>query len=350
MIQLHRMLYDLISGLKKWEENMKEVPEQLWNGFQLFIQQCSRFDVIPPSNLADFIKRLQMPVKKWGFSEIEQFIPLDARLIDQDIGVSIDAEEFIDSSVVPSEYEQSMIKQILLYCREYDLDDEYRRIRIFLANPKHAVVTRQQLYSFLGDINDKDLAKLFIKCYEEIQEINRYRKCTHCGWTLHSQQGVWRCNKENVCQRYGSGKEPQTFPDEKAIYYRLTSGIQRYTLIPGMAENSIANKLENKGYQITMYPEVDLYDILVKNGNRSIKIDVKDYRQPFYLARYIEQKMMESNWNKDVWYVVPQRHIKDTPLYIERVYHHLNDWHIRILSEQQLLNKVGELLHENVST
>lgn len=161
MEEPYKMLFLLIDGLKKWEENKETVPDKVHQGQRLFIRECSKTGVLPPIDLPYFIKLLEKPSKDWGISNFQNIFPPYASLLDKEIGVTIEAEDFLEDFQSPDEYEQSVMKRILIYCRDHSLDRKYRETRIFLSNPNHAVISFQKIYELKSKLNDGELAQYF---------------------------------------------------------------------------------------------------------------------------------------------------------------------------------------------
>lgn len=266
----YEMLFNLVIGFKEWEEQKKKtpIPFQVHVGHRLFIYECSRNEVSPPVTLPELIQVLQKPSEEWGIKDIETIFPSDASLLDKEIGVTIEAEDFLEEQSSTDEFEQSEMKKILLYCRKHNLEDTYRVIRTFLANPKHSVISFQQWYEFKGKINDQELLKCLSSCYENIEDVDRYRVCPNCGWTLEWKKGAWRCNKENICHVLADFNDLRFFSKTPQKLMRMKSGIQKYTLLPGMSELRIAEKLRKRGHYVILYPNIDEYDILVQKGDK----------------------------------------------------------------------------------
>jgi hypothetical protein len=143
MKEPYKMLYYLITGFKKWEEQIEIVPVEVYLGQRLFIRECSQTGVEPPIDLPSFVKLLEQPSKEWGIPNLINIFPPDASLLDMEIGVTIEAEDFLEDFQYPDEYEQSVMKRILLYCRDKNLENKYREIRTFLSNPIHSVIPFQ---------------------------------------------------------------------------------------------------------------------------------------------------------------------------------------------------------------
>lgn len=217
------------------------------------------------------------------------------------------------------------MKQILITSRRKKLVSDYRSIRAFLSNPNHSVITYHKLYDFVyRNVKDADLQNLVFSCYEEFVNVTNYRKCPNCGWTLEWRKGNWRCNKEDVCHFVSDVQEFSSFgmTDEKLI--RMTPGIQKYVLLPGMSEQNIAKKLSKKGYTVTMYPNIDEYDIQIELKNQVTMIDVKDYRNSWQLANYLNN-LHQSKIKSNILYVIPDYRLQMTTHYQRKVINLLRD-------------------------
>ncbi|MCH6265337.1 hypothetical protein [Neobacillus citreus] len=330
----YKLLFLLISGLKKWEENKETVPEKVHQGQRLFIRECAKSGVEPPIDLPNFVRLLERPSGEWGITNLQNLFPPDASLLDKEIGVTIEAEDFLEDFQSPDEYEQSVMKRILLYCRDLTLDSKYREIRTFLSNPKHAVIPFHKIYELKSKLNDVELAQLFHACYKEIENVDQYRQCPHCGWTLEWKNGHWRCNKESICHSLGDFKDLDYFPKTDQKLFRLIPGIHKYILLPGMSEIRLAEKLRKKGLMVTLYPNVDQYDIQAEANDKRIFMDVKDYRSPFQLAQYINRNLHKLE--DEIWYVVPDYRVKLFPGYLDTVKSQLQN------NETKLFNIVSE--------
>lgn len=347
MGDMDRMLYNLIAGLKKWEAfDFKGVSKQFSLGFHQFVFHSVQSESNPPLDIPSLIKLLQLPASKWGIKGIEGNFPLEAGLIERHIGLTIEAEEYLEELDNPAEYEQSKMRDILVYCREHRLDQEYRKIRSYLSNPKHAVIPYEQLYMFLMEMDDSELMEKIKECYEKINDLDRYRVCPNCGWTLVWKTGKWQCNSGSPCHMLVDLSEAGKFSKSQKQYLRMTRGIQRYTLIPGIAEHLIANKLSKKGYQVQMYPKIDEFDILVKNNGLKLALDVKDYSHPFFLARNIVKNILNNEFDQDIWFVIPNYRLDIYPSYIKMAKGYIkNDVNedVHLVSEKELYQRIGGL-------
>ena len=343
MNQSYKMLYKLAIGFKKWEEQKGSLPEEVHDGLKLMVSECARNQMYPPTDINQLMKILTLPSKEWGISGLESIFPPEASLLNNEFGVTLEAEDFLEEIESPEEYEQSIMKQILLYCRTNNLEDSYRLIRIFLSNKSHSVIPFYKLYDFYGKISNSDLINLVSSCYEEVVNIEHYRKCPNCGWTLEWKKGNWRCNKENTCQALSDFRSIEHYDETDEKLLRMKSGIQKYILLPGMSELRIADKLSKKGYKVTMYPNIDEYDIKVETIDYVAMLDVKDYYNPYQLALYINNKTT-TELNDNVWYIIPDYRAKLFPEYQKRVKDYLHDDRkhlVKIFSESEVYKVLG---------
>jgi hypothetical protein len=66
----------------------------------------------------------------------------------------------------------------------------------------------------------------------------------------------------------------------------LRRGIWRYTVLPGLIEVELHDRLEQKSdVEVTLWPELDAYDLRVDTPDESYQVDVKDWTLPRYSIR-----------------------------------------------------------------
>ncbi|MFN7249553.1 MAG: hypothetical protein ACK4M9_01980 [Anaerobacillus sp.] len=350
--ELREMLFCLIEGIKQWEKDYTKVPDKLYKGHMLYMKHKAMINSNIPNNLFDLIKLLKKPSSEWGIPQLEDIFSPEARLIEPFNGITTEAEEFIHSYQSLDETDQSVMRNIFGICREQELDNEYRFIRTFLSNSANAVINSFSLAKILAEnLESQALRQLVYECYEALPEpVSNYRKCPHCGWTLQYRNGNWFCNKENVCHKIESFEHTPMFSfNETDKVYRLTSGIQRYILLPGLQEIRFSNLLDKKGYQVTTYPDIDMYDIRINLPEKIIDLDMKDYKSTSILADYFNQLPVSQleKYHSNSFIVIPSYRIKFSPAYIKIVNSRLDESvkrHVRILSENQVIKLLKEEL------
>ncbi|WP_255285503.1 hypothetical protein [Bacillus wiedmannii] len=352
--EIKEMIYSIAKGLVQWEKKgWTEIPETLYKG-QLLFMKNSLSSNMPPNNVFDLIKLLHEPVEKWGMDGIEKLLPSDSTFLVEGFGLSIDIEDFLEEYTSPEEFDQSVMKEILQYCREYGLDEEYRKIRSIVASPANAVLTYVRLRSTLYSIKDNTLKQLLETCYEEVpHSIDNYKKCPHCGWTVAFIKGSWRCNKEQICEQFQSFERLEAYKfSEGEVLYRVRPGIQRYVLLTGIIEEKICKRL--KEYDAVLYPDIDEFDIRINVNDTLIDLDVKDYRSPRILANAFKDKSSRQleKYHKNSYIIIPNYRLKMNPNYKELLCSSLSkevSSYIQIMTERELFKclKEGTLCSTN---
>ncbi|MDH2879771.1 hypothetical protein [Bacillus cytotoxicus] len=352
--EIKEMIYFIAKGLTQWEQNeWIKIPETLYKGHLLFMKNSLQSNM-PPNNVFDLIKLLHEPVEKWGVDGVEKLLPSDSTFLVEGFGFSIEIEDFLEEYISPEEFDQSVMKEILQYCREYGLDEEYRKIRSIVASPDNAVLTYVRLRSMLFLIKDNTLKQLFEKCYEQVpHSVDNYKKCPYCGWTVSFVKGRWRCNKEQICRHFQSFERLETYEFSKdEMVYRVRPGIQRYVLLTGMIEEKIYKRL--KGYDAILYPNIDEFDIRISVNDTLVDLDVKDYRAPRMLANAFNNKNVRDleKYHKNAYIIIPNYRLKMNPNYKELLCSSLSkeaSSYIQIMTERELFNglKEGILCHTN---
>ncbi|MFC0215223.1 hypothetical protein ACFFK0_22790 [Paenibacillus chartarius] len=310
MNKIQDMLYFLIVGLQKWQKNYSQIPEELHKGMLMFVHESAHSGSEIPVDLHRLLQTLHRPSNEWGIQRLAEFYPAEAALLEEFIGITPDAEDFLNTYISPLEAEQKHMFAILQYCRDEsrNLQEEYIQIRTFLSRPQNAVLSSFQLAQFAESFRDRELGNLVRQCYEEVTtQIVNYRKCPNCGWTLEYIYDQWRCNKENICHLLANFEKVDYFNFENERIFRLLPGVQRYVLLPGISEMKIADTLVRKGYQVELYPNVDEYDLAVSLNDKKVFLDVKDFKDPGTLANFFNQKPESylEKYGEQVYVVIP---------------------------------------------
>ncbi|NEN84698.1 hypothetical protein [Paenibacillus elgii] len=330
MNKIQDMLYYLITGLQKWPNNYTEIPNELHRGMLMFIQEAARSGSEIPADLHRLIQTLHKPSNEWGIQGVIEYYPGEASLIEEFVGITPDAEDFINTYISPDEAQQRNMFAILQFCRDESrkLQEEYTKIRTFLSQPQNAVLSSFQLAQFAESFRDRELSILVRQCYEEVTSLLvNYRKCPHCGWTLEYKHDRWRCNKENICHSLADFEVVDQFDFKNERIYRLLPGIQRYVLLPGISETKLADFLKRKGYGVELYPNIDEYDLAVSLHNNKIFLDIKDFKDPRTLANFFNQKSQAyiEKYGQRVYVVIPKYRNDLFPFYSKRASALLNE-------------------------
>lgn len=351
MEQYEKIFFNLAKGLKKWSEDKAIIPEELHLGHLQLIRLAVEHKAQFPADMHALIQFLKIPIGDWGIDKLKHVFPEEITILEENLGLSDYFEEWLEVIHSQEEYEEKIMYKILRYCRdrEIPLDEEYRSIRTFLI--KNPIITyfdlRDKFFNY-----DSELQELIYKCYEPIElPYENIYLCPYCGWTLEYKRSEWTCST-GLCKHQSDFSNFKRLNKNGNKYYRLTRGIQRFILLPGISELKIREVLANKGYDVQMYPEVDQYDLRVFNDKGLfIDIDVKDFTHPKLLAQHLNQTGL-SKYKDHVFIVIPDYREDQYPKYIQRVKEAVDsdNAHLNVILAKDFIRNIEEIFHEKTNT
>lgn len=147
--------------------------------------------------------------------------------------------------------------------------------------------------------------------------------CPRCGWpmVIQHKSGQVRCRAEACVSegarfRWHDGtllpvgnrtRPARVVP--AAGWVRLTTGLWRYAVLPGLWERELADRLRRlPGVEVALWPHLDLYDLDVRFADRQWRVDVKDHRSPRRLAELLARRPPPS---RPTYIVIPDTHGAD---------------------------------------
>lgn len=353
MDDTRNMLLLLVRGIAAWQNNYSRIPDELYEGMMRFIALSASPHTKPPVDIHQLIRLLHKPSNEWGIPNIQNYYPENAPLLEEFIGLTAEADEFLNMYISPQDAEQQCMFNILKFCRQKgtELQQDYVKIRTFLSNSRNAVLTFYDLSTFAAEFRHAELTELIHQCYEDVTEsLVNYRICPHCGWTMEYKKDQWRCNKEDICHWLADMENLKTFDFGSNRVKRLRPGIQRYVLLPGISEIRIAERLLRRGYEVELYPNLDEYDLSVRKNDRLIYLDVKDFRDPSTLANFFNSQSASylEKYHEKCYIVVPKYRNDRYPMYVDRSMNRLiepaKDF-IRMITEKELNVMLKEALY-----
>ncbi|MGA4604989.1 hypothetical protein [Pseudoalteromonas maricaloris] len=282
----------------------------------------------PITSVEEFINNLRQPICEW--------LPVpDAFTLINRFGVTEFAEDIVSESSgnLIDELNQKQIKDAKDRLASMpDGDLHYTRFRKgLIENP---VAQPKSIHSFLNitGCNFRDL-------YEPLPSnvlldgTSDYFPCPRCKWPMQIKKGeIVRC-ASNQCVKEGAhyslskgklsslGALPAPASEDGVSCYRLVRGIWRHTVLSGLSELELANKLEQlPGVTVVMWPFVDEFDLEVTydSGDSMAKhtwrVDVKDWSRESRLAANIQG---HSHY-QELCYVIPDYRRKQLKYLEER--------------------------------
>jgi hypothetical protein len=142
--------------------------------------------------------------------------------------------------------------------------------------------------------------------------------CPVCGNLLQPNYEQTRLSCENGRCRRLVAKEDQgrVLAAQEQVYW-LKRGQRSFIAYPGLAELRLEKRLLDLGVEVEMWPEFDSYDLRVKLPRKTIAVDVKDWANPFLLARKVQEKGFPASpaWD-EAYYIFPKERKREQPDYV----------------------------------
>ncbi|WP_107668816.1 Fis family transcriptional regulator, partial [Cyanothece sp. BG0011] len=278
----------LASGLKQWEtKNLDQkvpIPDGLRIGMsQMYLQSLLNGDETAPKNLPEFFEFSQEPFINWETAKKLKHLSPDVSLVEAG-NLSNFAEQWvIEGGNITLEVQEKKLEEVLSFCRQTQLDETYREFReLIITQP---VLSHTDYHRLIRNEKLRPLKDYFNDIYIDLNQLkadDEYHFCPRCGYVQNRRSdGTYHCRYQD-CQRLVTQlKLPSkpTISREKVGRYKIvTPGIYRYGTIPGLWEIELKDELSKLGLNVTLWPEIDEFDLLVEFPEK-IKwaIDVKDW-------------------------------------------------------------------------
>ncbi|WP_133306522.1 hypothetical protein [Pseudomonas sp. LS-2] len=236
---------------------------------------------------------------------------------------------------------QSIVKDVRDRCQHRPRgDDEYRTFRLFLCEHPH--IHSSQALDFLVELGVQ-FKSLFEQIPEQFTRAGKFYPCPSCGWPMQIQRSEVCCGSQwceksvGVCRwsngqlyRLDTGRSVPAVDAQDR--YRLNTALWKFTLIPGLLERRLHDRLAKLGLRPTLWPDVDLSDVKVEVGDLEIWLDAKVWRS----TRMLGHRLANTD-AKGIWIVIPDYQKGEVPSLREQCEYHL------ILTESQCVTKIARL-------
>lgn len=201
------------------------------------------------------------------------------------------------------------------------VEETYRRFRRGII--ECAVPTFEEACKLTRGV-EVDVADLFVRIPEaRLVEVNGSEgafPCPLCGYPMkifrqedrvacssarcrqHGAQFSWADASEMPVSLSGdlSGDRAEFVPTEERDRFRLRPGIWISTVLPGLLETSLYQRLSRHA-EVRLWPEVDRYDLHVTTERKTWRVDVKDWNRADELYDQLSSRVP----SRTIWIVVP---------------------------------------------
>jgi hypothetical protein len=315
------IIYFIATGLMKLEKQVEEkslfypYPNELRIGLDKLAVLSIEKNIEYPKNITDAIKLFHIPIKQWGVIDTNIFkddetLMEDGQLSDTCIDFSMKYKD------VETELTERLILNVMSLCKAEGKPEDYVKFRRKIS--ENPFMKKQDVVSFSIEKINCCASDMFKNAYEEIPlsaiHEGKCYVCSHCGWIIEWRDNIPRCDSP-LCKEYTDYfKKVKVIEENPKNIMRLKRGVHRFIARPAIHELLLEKKLLKLGLEVQLWPNYDAYDLKIVFPDGEIwAVDVKDWANPYLLAKSIDVFNEEPFWDK-AFYVVPQyrkKHCRD---------------------------------------
>lgn len=268
-------------------------PPTIQRGLNRLTLACIRRGRQPPQSLMDLLEWCRRPLADWNLELPEGSVDSDERLLDGQLPTATcEAWARAGSDVEADLSEERLLLNVISVCKDARDPQAYTAFRRMLI--EQPVLTAFEYQLALGEPALELLVDQLRAAYESAPlsaaRTGQLATCAMCGnLLLRTQHDEWVCEDE-VCRAEGP-LEPARLLAARDDVVWLRRDLRRYIAAPGRAELRLAQKFEAMGLQVELWPAFDRYDLRLTFPDQSVwALDVKDWGNPFLLARSVNRK------------------------------------------------------------
>lgn len=200
--------------------------------------------------------------------------------------------------------EQQFMKGVFEVCRARESPALYTAFRSALILPEQRVLTKLAYTKLALDFAIDGLDEYVRSPVPASARFGgEYLCCARCGNVLQPDHNGKPCCKNDRCMALGT-KVGRRIPAAEAPMW-LIRPLHRFVADPGLAERELKRKLEKLEFTVELWPNFDACDLrAVAPGGQIYLVDVKDWANPFLLARPVKG-LSKTSPREQAFYVFP---------------------------------------------
>jgi hypothetical protein len=295
-ISVTETLRYLATGLAQWEKRETEKgsalqqrqlshpPKALRMGMsRMYLTSLLQGDDEAPSNLPEFFDWAENPVVEWKPAAEIKHLSTDVTLIEDGLVSDFALQWQVTGTDVEMQVQEKILQDVLEYCRVHQLEDAYRTFRKLII--ERPVLPYPEYRRLLSSSQLRPLREFLMQTYVDLVDLaeeNSYHFCPRCKYVMRRRRDGTHSCRNITCEQLSAKLRLPPLPpiskQEAETWKAVTPGVHRYGTIPGIWEIHLAETLTKLGIRVTLWPEIDEFDLLVEFG-RKVRwaIDVKDW-------------------------------------------------------------------------
>lgn len=281
-------------------------PSALQRGLDRLVVAMLKRGKAPPASVPDLLQWCQRPLAEWGLQLEEGAIGDGDRLVDDQLPTGVCENWAVTNQDVEAELtEQAFMKTLFDLCRARKDPTGYSVIRRLLI--EQPVMNSFEFQRLQADPHFAGFEQHLVEAYQLASTAlvidDHYPCCKHCGNLMRrTDRDRLVCENER-CQLLGNVVGRKIPAREHAYWIRR--GLRRYVAAPGQTEVRLAESVQARGLDVELWPQYDAYDLRITFPDGEIwAVDVKDWANPFLLARQVHPIPKHPPWTK-AFFVFP---------------------------------------------
>lgn len=328
-------------------------PPEAQRALDRTVLACLLRGAEPPRSLPDLLTWCrERPVADWPLDLPDDLADPGDRLIDPDAlqPTRLCFEWALDRPDSATEQiDRELVHAAIERCRAAQSPASYtafRRLlveRPVLTRDKAAEVALEPAFTPVDGL----LAQIYLPAPAGWSRGHRFTACGRCHTLLApTRDGEWWCENDR-CRRQGTAiPGPEYGEDEGGGVLLLTRPLRLFVTVPGQSELRLHASLRRLGTQPELWPGYDAYDLRITlPGGRVWAVDVKDWANPFLLARHARPLPTDPCYD-EAFLVVPEHRLRRKN-YLDVTRQHLRSdvrKQLTVLGEREFTAKVQHAL------
>jgi len=350
-------LHLIASGLYRLAEQVNDhkpptlpYPTPLQRGLDRLVVSCLRQGATPPHSLPDLLDWCRRPLNEWHLAlPPEAIAPTDALLDGDRVTGATESWACASPDVEAELSEQRFFISLYNACRTANAQETYVAFRRLLI--RQPVLTEFELQRRALDPELTLVSDHLQSAYETAPRAFQIGD-EYIGWGYFGKlltpasKGSLQCEEEH-CRLKGRVKQGRRLPARQGVLW-LKRGLRRFIAAPGRAELRLAERLQKLGLQVELWPAFDNYDLrLTFSNDEAWAVDVKDWANPFLLARQVKPFPATPPWTR-AYFVFPNERQQQRADYVRAFRHHcpILNRQTRAKIERKFLADVRQKLRE----
>jgi pPIWI_RE three-gene island domain Y/REase associating with pPIWI_RE len=296
----HELTIHLIaSGLVRLSEQVQRgepitypYPVALQRGLNRLLVACIQKGISPVQGVSDLLDWCRRPIHSWGLGiDLDEIDETDT-LLDDQLPTRVCEDWACASRDVEAELsEQRLLRSVLTTCRAANAQKAYTEFRkLLISCPVLALQELQQKRSCPDLVLlAEHLREAYLEAPYSCLVDDRFYCCATCGnLLLRMTTGLLTCENER-CRQGQTSVAQRSYGVEEGIFW-LRRGLRRFVAAPGKCEMDLYDEfMKEAGLAVELWPMFDAYDLRLTFPDRDVwAIDVKDWANPFLLARRVD--------------------------------------------------------------